>query len=99
MRFTLSALPHEWNVAGPPPPDIHTVVTEPLRLAEMELLTTICGLHGRVCALDLLTGSEENTPKDADLNAVLAAFQAYIGPQRMPLSGYTGDGQCISSRT
>lgn len=92
MRFTLTTSTAAWNGIRPLPTDIHTVVSEPLRLAELELLATLCGLHGHLSALDLLTGADEQTPKDDDLNALLAAFQAYIGPHRMPLSGYTADG-------
>ena len=58
-------------------------------MAEFELLSIICTLHGFVTAFDILTGSESGTEKDADITSVLTAFQHYISP-KMPLSHYTG---------
>ena len=58
-------------------------------MAEFELLSIICTLHGFVTAFDILTGAESETEKDADITSVLTAFQHYISP-KMPLSHYTG---------
>lgn len=98
MKFTLTVPPPpNWNGKQPLPAVIHTVTSEPRSIAEHELLMMICGLHGYVCALDLLTGADPDTEKDTDLISVLSAFQAYIGSSRMPLSCYTADGGCQSS--
>jgi hypothetical protein len=64
------------------------VISHQTQVAEFELLTIICTLHGHVTAFDIITGAEPSTEKDNDLNSVLIAFQQYIYP-KMPLSHYT----------
>jgi hypothetical protein len=91
MKFTLSKDKQPssyWNGIKPLPDTIHVISSIP-HVAELELLTTICTLHGYVTAFDILTGAETNTEKDVDLNSVLSALQQYIFP-KMPLSHYTG---------
>ncbi len=56
-------------------------------VAEFELLTILCSLHGVVSAFDILTGAESGTEKDKDIDAVMTAFQMYLYP-RMPISHY-----------
>lgn len=88
MKYVLrGAAPSTWNGQRELPREIHTL-QHAGKLAEFELLGAICGLHGYVCAMDVLTGAEKGTEKDADLDAVLSAFQAYLAPQ-LPLSMYT----------
>lgn len=90
MKFVLSKdkLPASyWNGIKPLPDTIYVISPNP-HVAELELLTTICTLHGHVAAFDILTGAEPNTEKDADLNSVLIAVQQYVFP-KMPLSYYT----------
>jgi hypothetical protein len=90
MKFILSKdkLPASyWNGVRMLPDTIHVISPIP-HVAELELLTTICTLHGHVAAFDILTGAEANTEKDADLNSVLIALQQYVFP-KMPLSYYT----------
>jgi hypothetical protein len=67
-------------------------------MAEFELLSVICTLHGFVTAFDLLSGSSTNTEKDQDIESVLTAFQNYLHP-RMPLSRYTGDEKRMRALT
>ena len=57
-------------------------------MAEFELLSIICSLHGYITAFDILTGANSDTEKDADISAVMTAFQQYVYP-RMPLSNYS----------
>jgi hypothetical protein len=90
MKYTLAhdkAPSSYWNGEKPLPPTIH-VVSHTIHVAELELLTILCTLHGKVTAFDILTGAEPETEKDADLNAVLTALQQYVYP-KMPLSNYT----------
>jgi hypothetical protein len=90
MKFTLH---HEkspanyWNGKKPLPADIH-VMSYDLFMAELELLTILCSLHGYLTAFDILTGANKDTEKDKDMDAVMTAFQMYLYP-RMPLSYYT----------
>lgn len=89
MKFTLH---HEkspgtyWNGAKPLPADIH-VSSYDVFMAEWELLSIVCSLHGHLTAFDMMTGADAGTEKDADMNAVMTAFQMYLYP-RMPLSRY-----------
>ena len=90
MKYTLSKdkLPSTyWNGAKSLPDTIH-VISPVIHVAELQLLTIICTLHGHVTAFDILTGAEPATEKDADLNSVLTALQQYVYP-KMPLSNYT----------
>jgi len=87
MKYVLRKSPPTWNGQRELPQEIHTLQGAG-RLGEFELLGAICGLHGYVCAMDVLTGAEKGTEKDADLDAVLSAFQAYLAPH-LPLSMYT----------
>ena len=98
MKFTLSKdkLPASyWNGGRMLPDSIH-VISSITHTAELELLTTICTLHGNVTAFDILTGAETNTEKDADLNSVLIALQQYVFP-KMPLSHYTSADKRVVS--
>jgi hypothetical protein len=90
MKYTLATdkVPSSyWNGEKPLPPTIH-VISHTIHVAELELLTILCTLHGKVTAFDMLTGAEPATEKDADLNSVLIALQQYVCP-KMPLSNYT----------
>lgn len=90
MKYTLTKdkqLSSYWNGIKPLPDTIH-VISHTIHVAELELLTILCTLHGHVTAFDILTGAGPDTEKDADLNSVLTAFQQYICP-KMPLSNYT----------
>ena len=92
MKFTLSKdkpPSSYWNGIRMLPDNIN-VISPITHVAELELLTTICTLHGHITAFDILTGAETNTEKDNDLNSVLVAFQQYLLP-KMPLSHYTGN--------
>lgn len=92
MKYTLAKdkLPSSyWNGAKPLPDTIH-VISHVIHVAELELLTILCTLHGSVTAFDILTGAEPETEKDTDLNSVLTAFQQYVYP-KMPLSNYTSE--------
>lgn len=96
MKYTLrrsSTL--SWNGCQALPQEIYTF-HDAGKLAEFELLGAICGLHGYVCAIDVLTGAEKGTEKDADLDAVFCAFEAYLAPQ-LPLSLYTSDDARIQA--
>ena len=90
MKYTLATdkVPSSyWNGTTSLPTTIH-VLSHDIHTAELQLLTILCTLHGKVTAFDILTGAESDTEKDADLNAVLTALQQYIYP-KMPLSNYT----------
>ena len=90
MKYTLATdkMPSSyWNGDKPLPSTIH-VISHSIHVAELELLTMLCSLHGKVTAFDILTGAEPATEKDADLNSVLTALQQYVCP-KMPLSNYT----------
>jgi hypothetical protein len=77
-----------WNGEKSLPNEINVIHHHP-QMAEFELLSIICTLHGHVTAFDILTGAETGTEKDTDLTAVMTAFQRYLSP-KMPLSNYTG---------
>lgn len=79
---------NDWNGAKPLPAEINVVSHQP-HMAELELLSIICVLHGHLTAFDILLGANEDTEKDRDIVAVTSAFQAYLYP-KMPLSNYTG---------
>lgn len=85
MKYTRQGSIVLWNGVTSLPESIHVVHSSP-HLAEFELLSSICGLHGYVTAFDVLTGADSGTEKDADLTAVQEAFQAFI--PRMPLTRY-----------
>ena len=96
MKYTLSSASSSyWNGTKPLPSEINVLHPHP-HIAEFELLSMICTLHGYVTAFDILTGSESETEKDADITAVLTAFQHYLSP-KMPLSHYTGDDKRAKS--
>jgi hypothetical protein len=89
MKFTLHHDTNSdtyWNGAKPLPTTIH-VPSYDIFMAELELLSIICSLHGHLTAFDILTGADAGTEKDRDMTAVLTAFQRYLYP-RMPLSRY-----------
>jgi hypothetical protein len=86
MKYTRQGSIVLWNGVTALPDTIH-VVHSSSHLAEFELLSSICGLHGHVTAFDVLTGADSGTEKDADLTAVQEAFQAFLAP-RMPLTRY-----------
>ena len=65
-------------------------------MAEFELLAILCSLHGFVTAFDILTGADPNSEKDADINAVMTAFQMYIYP-KMPISNYSASDKRINA--
>jgi hypothetical protein len=90
MKFTLKRDPLQsyWNGVKPLPDEINVLHYHP-QMAEFELLSIICTLHGYVTAFDILTGAETGTEKDTDITSVMTAFQHYISP-KMPLSNYTG---------
>lgn len=90
MRFTLHKEKDPttfWNGVKPLPDEINVLQFHP-EMAEFELLSVLCALHGFVTAFDILTGSESGSEKDTDINSVMEAFHAYLWP-RMPLSHYT----------
>jgi hypothetical protein len=96
MKFTLSTSkkPAEyWNGTRPLPAEI-SVLSYNVEPAEFELLAIICGLHGYITAFDLVIGSNDNTEKDKDIQAVMTAFQMYILP-KMPLSKYSASEKRI----
>jgi hypothetical protein len=98
MKFILSkdSKPNTfWNGIKQLPNEIN-VMSYNQHMAEFELLSIICSLHGYLTAFDLLTGSETDTEKDKDLVAVLTAFQMYIRP-KMPLSNYSDSEKRIKS--
>lgn len=79
---------HGWNGVRELPGEI-CVRSSVRKEAEFELLQVLCGLHGYVTAFDLLTGSDPDTEKDADLTCILETLQGYLYPT-MPLSHYLG---------
>lgn len=96
MKYVLRGAPLlTWNGQRELPREIHTLQNAP-KLSEFELLAAICGLHGYVCAMDVLTGAEKGTEKDADLDAVFCAFEAYLSPQ-LPLSLYTSEDKRVQA--
>jgi len=85
-----------WNGEKPLPSTIH-VISHSIHVAELELLTILCTLHGKVTAFDILTGASPDTEKDADLSSVLTALQQYVYP-KMPLSNYTDSDKRVVSQ-
>lgn len=91
MKFVLNKqkpVAEYWNGIKALPNEINVLSYIP-QMAEFELLSLICTLHGFVNAFDILTGSETGTEKDKDINAIMTAFQMYLYP-KMPLSSYSG---------
>jgi hypothetical protein len=94
MKFTLhrskQAPAEYWNGRNGLPDELH--VTSPvIAVAEFELLSLLCSLHGWLTPFDLLSGAEPATEKDRDMIAVLTALQWYVYP-RMPMTRYTVTG-------
>ena len=90
MKYTLhQKVPSHtfWTGATSLPLEINVLHSLP-QMAEFELLSIICALHGHITAFDILTGADSGTDKDKDIVSVLIAFQAYLYPA-MPLSHYT----------
>lgn len=90
MKYTRNKLvdpSNYWNGAKPLPDEIH-VVSPHSSLAEFELLSLLCSLHGYPTAYDLLTGAVPDTEKDRDLQSIMTAFHSYLYP-KMPVSNYT----------
>ena len=88
MKYTLYQPCSTWNGQQALPSEINVIHSHP-QMAEFELLSIICTLHGFVTAFDILTGAEQGSEKDTDLSLVQEAFQAYLYP-KMPLSNYSG---------
>lgn len=84
----LSSIHDTWNGVKPLPKEINVISYNPT-MAEFELLSIICTLHGYVTAFDILSGANTDTEKDVDIVSVMTAFQLYISP-KMPLSNYSG---------
>lgn len=99
MKFVLNSRKNTdfWNGKTPLPNEIN-VISNDQQKAELDLLGIICSLHSHVTAFDLLTGADEGSEKDSDINAVMTAFQAYLYP-KMPLSNYNGDEKRIKCIT
>jgi hypothetical protein len=90
MKYTLHrhVNPSEyWNGMKPLPDEINVMSYHP-QMAEFELLSILCTLHGYPTAYDLLTGSVSDTEKDGDIRSIMTAFQAYLHP-KMPPSNYS----------
>ena len=90
MKYTLNKLVNPsdyWNGAKPLPDEIN-VMSYHSQMAEFELLSILCTLHGCPTAYDLLTGSVPDTEKDGDISSIMTAFQSYLHP-KMPPSNYT----------
>lgn len=96
MKYTRQGSIVMWNGVTALPESIH-VLHSTSQLAEFELLSTICGLHGYVTAFDVVTGADSGTEKDADLVAVQEAFQAFVAP-RMPMTRYDSGDKRILKR-
>jgi len=97
-KFTLNRTknPTEyWNGKSGLPAEINVMSYHPI-ISEFELLSLICSLHGYLTAFDILTGADPNSEKDADINAVITAFQMYIYP-KMPISKYSAKDKRINS--
>jgi len=91
MKYTLKTTrdpTQYWNGTRTLPAEIH-VIGHDRDATEWELLRILCSLHGYLTAFDILMGGEPHTEKEADIVAVLTAFQHYLYP-KMPLSRYTG---------
>ena len=90
MKYTLNKRVNPsdyWNGAKPLPDEIN-VMSYHSQMAEFELLSILCTLHGCPTAYDLLTGSVPDTAKDNDIRSIMTAFQSYLHP-KMPPSNYT----------
>jgi len=97
-KFTLNRTknPAEyWNGKDGLPAEINVMSYHPI-ISEFELLSLICGLHGYLTAFDILMGAADGSEKDADINAVITAFQMYIYP-KMPISNYSAKDKRITS--
>lgn len=95
-KFTLSKTKNAadyWIGMKPLPDEINVMSYHPI-ISEFELLSLICGLHGYLTAFDIITGADNNTEKDKDINSVMTAFQMYIYP-KMPLSNYSSSDKRI----
>jgi hypothetical protein len=89
MKYTRQHMGHNtWNGNKSLPEEIH-VMSPHSHMAEFELLSILCTLHGHITAFDLLTGAEPDSEKDKDISSVMNAFQSYLFP-KMPLSHYSG---------
>jgi len=86
-----------WNGNKSLPSEIN-VLSYDIIIAEFELLSIVCSLHGFVSAFDILTGADEGTEKDRDMDAVMTAFQMYLYP-KMPISNYGTNDKRIKSAT
>jgi hypothetical protein len=99
MKFKLHKLkqnPSEyWNGKLPLPDEIN-VISPLLPMAEFQLLSILCSLHGYISPFDLLTGSQSDSEKDRDIVAVLTAFQWYLYP-RLPLTHYSSEERRLIS--
>lgn len=104
MKFTLhknySDLNIEgdfWNGKTALPDEINVIARSDNRYrAELELLSTLCQLHGYVTAFDLLSGTADATEKDKDITAILLALRLYTHP-KMPLTNYSTDDVRLKS--
>jgi len=97
-KFTLNMAknPAEyWNGKNGLPAEINVMSYHPI-ISEFELLSLICGIHGYLSAFDVLMGATDGSEKDADINAVMTAFQMYIYP-KMPISNYSAKDKRIGS--
>lgn len=100
MKFTLHNEKHPstfWNGNKPLPVDIH-VISYDHSVAEFELLTILCSLHGFISAFDILTGANPDSEKDKDIEAIMTAFQLYLFP-KMPISNYDTKDKRMKSMT
>lgn len=94
MKFILcksKATIDYWNGTKPLPNEIN-VLSYSQQMAEFELIGVICTLHGFIHAYDVITGADQRTEKDKDINAIMTAFEMYLYP-KMPLSGYSGSSE------
>jgi hypothetical protein len=98
MKYTLNKLVNPsdyWNGTKPLPDEIN-VMSYHSQMAEFELLSILCTLHGYPTAYDLLTGSVPDTEKDSDISSIMTAFQSYLHP-KMPPSNYTESDKRLKS--
>jgi hypothetical protein len=80
-----------WNGKTALPDEINVIArTDNRYRAELELLSTLCSLHGYVTAFDLLSGTADSTEKDKDITAILIALRLYVHP-KIPLTNYSND--------
>ena len=100
MKFTLH---HQkppssyWNGLKELPTEIHVISYDPY-IAEFELFTMICSLHGSISVFDILTGANTGSEKDEDMEAIMTAFQMYMYP-KMPISNYGADDKRMKSNS